>query len=256
MEWTVPAHLDIRIVNDNPRRNPSHPMVGWMSGWRRGTQMGLWLAMFNWVVLSLMGDVMAQGAVTPIRIVAFGDSLSAGYQLKADEAFPAQLERALRSRGHAVQVINAGVSGDTTGGGLDRLAWAVPADADAVIVELGANDALRGLDPALARANLDRIITAIKSQKADVLIAGMRAPRNLGDRYVAAFDSIFPDLAAKHDTLLYDFFLERIAFKPEFNLADGLHPNAKGVGEIVAGLLPKAEALIERVKQRRGAGKN
>ncbi len=191
-----------------------------------------------------------------MQIVAFGDSLSAGYGLKADEAFPAQLERALKARGHDVVVINAGVSGDTTAAGLDRLEWSVPAGADAVIVELGANDALRGLAPAQALKSLDTIIATLKGRRMDVLLAGMRAPRNLGEPYTKAFDAIFPDLAAKHDALLYDFFLDRIALKPEFNLADGLHPNAKGVAEIVIGILPSVEKLIGRVKQRQSASKS
>jgi acyl-CoA thioesterase I len=188
-----------------------------------------------------------------IKIAAFGDSLSAGFQLAPDQSFPAQLDRALKAKGFKVEVFNAAVSGDTTAAGLDRLAWAVPEDTDAVIVELGANDALRGLDPKAARANLDTIITRLKAQKADVLLAGMKAPRNLGAPYVEAFDAIFPELAAKHDVLLYPFFAEKIALKPELNLADGMHPTPKGVAEIVADILPKVEALIERVTVRRAA---
>jgi acyl-CoA thioesterase-1 len=185
--------------------------------------------------------------------VVLGDSLSAGYQLRASEAFPAQLEAALRARGHAISVLNAGVSGDTTAAGLDRLAWAVPADADAVIVALGANDALRGLAPALARANLDKIVGTLRAQKQDVLIAGMLAPQNLPLDYRTAFERIFPDLAARHDALLYPFFLQGVAMEAKLNLADGIHPNAAGVGVMVAGILPKAEELVARVRARRGA---
>ena len=195
----------------------------------------------------------AAEADAPIKIAAFGDSLSAGFQLSPDQAFPAQLDRALKAKGHKVEVFNAAVSGDTTAAGLDRLAWAVPEDTDAVIVELGANDALRGLDTKAARANLDAIITRLKAQKADVLLAGMKAPRNLGAPYVDAFDAIFPELAAKHGVLLYPFFAEKIALKAELNLADGMHPTAKGVAEIVADILPKVEALIGQVKARRAA---
>lgn len=207
----------------------------------------------NACLFAVTQSAMSQSTEKPIRLVAFGDSLSAGYQLKASDAFPAQLERALQSKGLNVTVVNAGVSGDTTAAGLARLAWAVDKSADAVILELGANDALRGLDPARARENLDKILTGIKSGGSEVLIAGMRAPQNLGPAYVAAFNPIFADLAAKHDALLYDFFLDRIALKPEFNLADGIHPNARGVGEIVDGILPKVEELLNRVKSKRTA---
>ena len=189
----------------------------------------------------------------PVKIVAFGDSLTAGYLLAASEAFPAVLGRALSARGHKVEMINAGVSGDTTAGGRDRIAWAVPPDADAVILELGANDALRGLNPTAARTNLETIITSLKAQKADVLLAGMLAPKSLGEPYAKVFDAIFPDLAAKHGLLLYPFFMEKIILRAELNLSDGLHPNAKGVEAIVADILPKVEELIARVKARRTA---
>ena len=189
-------------------------------------------------------------AARTIRIVAFGDSLTAGYQLAPRDAFPAQLERALKARGYGVEVINAGVSGDTTAAGLDRLKWSVPEGIDAAIVEFGANDALRGLDPGKARENLDRIIAALKSGGADVLIAGMVAPKSYGESYVAKFDSIYPDLAKKHNALLYPFFLEGVALKPKLSLSDGLHPNAAGVGEIVKNILPSVEELIARVARR------
>ena len=144
---------------------------------------------------SLSGATARPRPGQPLRIVVLGDSLVAGFRLKPSDAFPAQLERALKARGHAVEVINAGVSGDTTAGGLERVAWAVPERTDAVILELGANDALRGLDPARAKANLDKIITTLKAGGAEVLLAGMMAPRNLGEDYVRAFDAIYPELA-------------------------------------------------------------
>jgi acyl-CoA thioesterase-1 len=189
-----------------------------------------------------------------VRIVVLGDSLVAGFQLKAFDAFPAQLERALKARGHQVDVINAGVSGDTTAGGLERVRWAVPDGTDAVIVELGGNDALRGLDPARAKANLERIIATVKAGGAEVLLAGMLAPRNMGEDYIRKFDAIYPALAAKHGALLYPFFLDGVALNGQLNLGDGIHPNAKGVAEITRRILPKVEELIARVRARRTAG--
>jgi acyl-CoA thioesterase-1 len=198
--------------------------------------------------------VGAQPTARPLRIVVFGDSLVAGFQLKAADAFPAQLERALKARGHAVEVINAGVSGDTTASALERLGWAVPEGADAVIVELGANDALRGLDPAGAKANLDSIVKALKAGGAEVLLAGMRAPRNLGEDYRRAFDAIYAELAGKHGTLLYPFFLDGVALDANLNLSDGMHPNARGVADITRRILPVVEELIVRVRARQAAG--
>ncbi len=213
----------------------------------------LWIAL----VLALAGATAAQTQAQgkgPLRIVVLGDSLVAGFQLKASDAFPAQLERALKARGHQVDIINAGVSGDTTAAGLERLQWAVPDRTDAVIVELGANDALRGLDPARARANLDKILTAVKAGGAEVLVAGMLAPRNLGEDYARKFDAIYPALAGKHGALLYPFFLDGVVLNPQLNLSDGMHPNPKGVAEIVRRILPAVEELIARVRARRAAG--
>jgi acyl-CoA thioesterase-1 len=195
----------------------------------------------------------SQSKAAPLRIVVLGDSLVAGLQLKALDAFPAQLERALKARGHPVEVVNAGVSGDTTAAGLERLRWAVPEGTDAVIVELGSNDALRGLDPARAKANLDSIIAAVKAGGAEVLLAGMLAPRNLGLDYTRSFDAIYPALAAKHGTLLYPFFLDGVALDSQLNLADGMHPNPKGVAEITRRILPVVEELIARVRARQAA---
>jgi acyl-CoA thioesterase-1 len=190
----------------------------------------------------------------PLRIVVLGDSLVAGFQLKASDAFPAQLERALRARGHQVEVINAGVSGDTTAAGLERVRWAVPDKTEAVILELGANDALLGLDPAKAKANLDGIITAVKAGGAEVLLAGMLAPGNMGAEYARAFDAIYPALAKKHGVPLYPFFLDGVALDAQLNLSDGMHPNPKGVAEIVRRILPMVEELIARVRTRQTAG--
>ncbi|HSE78460.1 MAG TPA: arylesterase [Alphaproteobacteria bacterium] len=180
------------------------------------------------------------------RLVVLGDSLAAGYGLPSEEAFPARLQSALAAAGHTVEVINAGVSGDTTAGGLARLDWALgnPAPGFA-IVELGANDALRGLDPARAYENLDRIIARLKQRSVKVLLAGMKAPRNLGRDYANAFDAIYPRLAEKHRVALYDFFLDGVAAIPALNQRDGIHPNARGVEIIVERILPHVTRLLD-----------
>ena len=201
--------------------------------------------------LGLAAGEPAKSPSKVIKIVAFGDSLTAGYGLRPRHAFPAVLARALKARGENVLVVNAGVSGDTTGAALARLDWAIPRDADAVIVELGANDALRGLDPLAARSNLDKIVYRLKSRNIEVLIAGMLPPANYGDHYRKIFGSMYADLAKKHDVLYYPFFLEGIALKRHYNLPDGLHPNARGVAKIVTNILPMVLKLIERVKKRR-----
>jgi acyl-CoA thioesterase-1 len=186
-----------------------------------------------------------------VKIVAFGDSLTAGLGLPADAAFPARLQRALIGKGLAVDVINAGVSGDTSTDGLARLDWSVPDDADAVILELGANDALRGLDPKRTRAALDAILRRLAARHVPVLLAGMRAPPNMGADYTRAFDAIYPDLAAAYGVVFYPFFLDGVAAERGLNQGDGLHPTAAGVDVIVERLLPQAEALIARVRAAR-----
>ncbi len=178
-------------------------------------------------------------------LVAFGDSLTAGYGLAAKDAFPRQLERALAARGRQVKVINAGVSGDTTSAGLARLDWAVPKDAQAVIVELGANDALRGQDPKQAYAALDAIIAELKGRGLAVLLAGMEAPRNMGEAYGQEFNGIYQRLAEKHDVALYPFFLKGVAGSPDLNLPDGIHPTGPGVALIVEKMLPHVEKLLD-----------
>jgi acyl-CoA thioesterase-1 len=180
----------------------------------------------------------------PFRLLVLGDSLTAGYGLTAPDNFPNRLQAALRANGRNVEVVNAGVSGDTTAGGLARLGWALRDAPDAVIVELGANDALRGLDPQTAYGNLDRILAALVDEQVPTLLAGMRAPPNLGAEYGAAFDAIYPRLAEKHGVPLYPFFLDGVAAQPALNQEDGIHPNAKGVDRIVAAILPHVERLI------------
>lgn len=209
----------------------------------------------NWLFAFWAACAAAQPAHAPVRIVVLGDSLVAGFQLKASDAFPAQLERALKAKGHNVEIINAGVSGDTTAAGLDRLRWAVPERTDAVILELGANDALRGLDAGRARANLEKIIIALKADGIEVLLAGMVAPRNLGPDYTRAFNGMYPELAQKHGLILYPFFLDGVALNGELNLGDGIHPNPKGVAEITKRILPAVEELIARVRAKPAASR-
>lgn len=216
-------------------------------------QVSMLAVLVNACLLLMAGASHAQTPSDPVRIVAFGDSLTAGYGLQPSEAFPAQLEKALRDKGHAVELINAGVSGDTTAAGLQRLDWAFPDDADAAILALGANDALRGIDPAETRRNLDEILGRLEARSVPVLIAGMKAPRNWGDDYVTKFDAIFPELAEKHDALLYPFFLESVAMRSELNLDDGMHPNGEGIAAMVEDILPKVEELIRRVQAKREA---
>jgi acyl-CoA thioesterase-1 len=196
---------------------------------------------------SIAGALSAAAADRPVRIVVLGDSLSAGLGLSAPDALPAKLEKALKAKGRDVTIENAGVSGDTASGGLGRLDWSVPEGTDAVIVELGANDALRGGDPKVTRAALETIIKRLKERHIAVLLAGMLAPRNLGADYVQAFDPIYPELAAAYDVILYPFVLDGVAGDRALNQADGLHPTAAGVEVVVSRMLPKVEELVARV---------
>jgi len=208
---------------------------------RRGTFLAL---------LTLLCAPAIAAAAEPLRIVALGDSLTAGLGLAESEAFPVKLQAALRAKGHNIEVINAGVSGDTASGGLARLDWSVPDGTAAVILELGANDALRGVDPAVTRKALEAMILRLKERRIPVLLAGMQAPRNLGADYAAAFDRIYPELAEAHDLIFFPFFLEGVATDPNLNQGDGIHPNAAGVDAIVARILPRVEALIDRAKKQ------
>ena len=181
-----------------------------------------------------------------LTILAFGDSLTAGYGLPAEQAFPVKLEAALRAKGHDVTIINGGVSGDTAGDGLARLEWSLSEDVDAAIVAFGGNDVLRGLPPEQAEQALDKIMDILKARGLPTLVAGMLAPPNLGADYGAAFNGIYPRLAEKHGALLYPFFLDGVAAIARLNQADGLHPTGEGVDVIVARMLPTVEELLTK----------
>lgn len=178
------------------------------------------------------------------KIIVLGDSLSAGYQLPAGKSFPERLQAALDSRNVSAEIVGAGVSGDTLAGGLSRLDWSVGNDADGVIVELGANDALRGLPVEKARATLDEILTRLKAKDLHILLTGMLAPPNMGAEYATAFKNMYTEMAAKHDVALYPFFLDGVAANPELNLEDGIHPNEKGIEVIVERILPDVQKLV------------
>ena len=193
----------------------------------------------------------AAGAGKPIKMVVLGDSLSAGLGLSVSAAFPARLKESLKIKGIDVDMINAGVSGDTSSGGRDRLDWSIPPGTDAVILELGANDALRGTDPKVTRAALTDILARLKARKVAVLLCGMLAPPNYGSDYSARFNAIYPDLAKSFGVPLYPFFLEGVAADARLNQADGLHPTAEGVDVIVKNILPAVEAFLGTISGQR-----
>jgi acyl-CoA thioesterase I len=197
-------------------------------------------------------ETQSQTAIqAPIHVVALGDSLTAGLGLAVKEGFVPRLQAALAAKGVLADIANAGVSGDTASDGLARLDWSVPQGTDAVIVELGANDMLRGIDPRVTRNALDTILTRLAVRHIAVMLCGMKAAPNLGAEYGKAFDSIYPDLAAKHGVLLYPFFLDGVAANAALIQSDGLHPNAAGVDVIVGRILPKIEELIARVRPQK-----
>lgn len=213
------------------------------------------------LVLGLIGGGMsmaepafaqtARPGAKPIKMVVLGDSLSAGLGLPAAGAFPVRLQKALKTKGIDVDMINAGVSGDTASGGRDRLDWSVPEGTEAVILELGANDALRGIDPKVTRAALDDILTRLQARKIAVLLCGMVAPPNYGADYSARFNAIYPDLAKAFQVPLYPFFLEGVASEARLNQSDGLHPTAEGIDLIVKNILPSVEAFLGTVLRQR-----
>ncbi|MCF3640048.1 arylesterase [Rhizobium sp. TRM95111] len=192
----------------------------------------------------------APALAEPVRIVGFGDSLMAGYNLPPAEAFPAQLEAALKASGLDVTIANAGVSGDTSSGGLARIDWSVPDGTDGVILELGANDALRGIAPEQTEKNLDQMIGKLKARGIDVLLAGMLAPPNMGGDYGERFNRIYAGLAEKHGVVLYPFFLDGVVTQAGLQLEDGMHPNGKGVAVMVERMLPAAEKFVTELQQR------
>lgn len=202
--------------------------------------------MFAFMALSFSWLSVGGLAATakPVKLVVLGDSLTAGFHLPQGAGFPEQLELRLLQRGHKVQVVNAGVSGDTTAAGLARLDWAVPRDADAVIVELGANDALRGIPVRVARQNLEQIISRLKRSGKKVLLAGIESPRNLGKDYVEALRSMYQELASKHGLMLYPHFLKGVTLRPKLLLPDRLHPNQQGVKVMVRNMLPIIEQFL------------
>jgi acyl-CoA thioesterase-1 len=195
-------------------------------------------------LLCLVGIVEPASATQPIRILAFGDSLTAGYGLAPEDVFPVKLQARLRADGFDAVVLNGGFSGDTTAGGLSRVKWSLKDKPQYAIVELGANDALRGIAPAVTEANLDKILARFRDAHVKVLLAGMRAPANWGVRYQKTFDAIYPHLAAKYGVPLYPFFLDGVALNPTLNQIDGLHPTARGVDVIVDHIAPAVEKLI------------
>jgi acyl-CoA thioesterase-1 len=203
------------------------------------------------LVMTVALCVSANTAERTIRVLAFGDSLTQGYGVPPGLAFPDQLERSLKAKGMTVAIINAGVSGDTSAGGLARLDWSI-GDAktapDAAIVELGANDGLRGLAPAEMEKNLDGILAKLKARRIPVLLAGMKSPRNLGASYAAEYDAVFPRLAKKYGVLFYPFFLDGVALDAALIQPDGLHPNPKGVEIIVKNIAPLVIKLVQQAQ--------
>jgi acyl-CoA thioesterase I len=206
-------------------------------------------------VLTMSGTAFAQApalkATKPIKVVVLGDSLSAGLGLPASAAFPERLQKSLEIKGIAVEIVNAGVSGDTSSGGRDRLDWSVPEGTEAVIVELGANDALRGIDPNVTRSALTDILTRLKARGIAVMLCGMVAPPNYGSDYSARFNAIYPDLAKSFGVPLYPFFLQGVAADARLNQADGMHPTAAGVDVVVKNILPTVEAFLGAISGQR-----
>lgn len=235
----------IRSTSPAPANGQPCLVRGRSYGWRRALRQIA--AVCSVALLAATGMQHAHGA-TPIHIVAFGDSLTAGYGLADKDGFVPRLQAALAKNGIAADVANAGVSGNTASDGLARLDWSVPQGTDAVIVELGANDMLRGIEPEVTRAALDSILQRLTARHIAVLLCGMRAAPNMGTDYGRDFERIYPELAAKYDPLLYPFFLDGVAADLNLTQQDGLHPNPSGVGIIVQRILPKVMELVTRAQ--------
>jgi len=230
------VHIGIKMINCKPRQN------NYLPGELSARQLFVKLALVLAILLATMA--VARASDSPIKIVVFGDSLTAGLGLSPEEAFPEQLQKALALRGHKIAVQNAGVSGDTTSAGLARLDWSIAAGTDGVILELGANDALRGIPPDIVRTNLKKMISRLKQRNIDVLLVGMLAPPNMGTDYQTEFDMIYRQLAKSEKIALYPFFLEGVAGVPGLNQADGMHPTAQGIAKIVERFLPVVEKFL------------
>ncbi|MGA8614505.1 MAG: arylesterase [Xanthobacteraceae bacterium] len=234
----------MRLNGQRPSSSTRTRSYGWGFAWLQIAAVALCGATF-------ITGAQPANAEPPVKVVALGDSLTAGYGLPEKDGFVPRLQAALTAKGIAAAVTNAGVSGDTAADGLARLSWSVPEGTDAVIVELGANDMLRGLSPAITRDRLDAILHQLSQRHIAILLCGMRSAPNLGADYGHAFETIYPDLAAKYGAMLYPFFLDGVAGNLSLTQSDGLHPNAAGVGVIVERILPKVEELIARVRSQR-----
>ncbi|QHP66819.1 arylesterase [Bradyrhizobium sp. LCT2] len=218
---------------------------------RYGLFMHIAVLVLAVMTIATNASAQAQPAAKPLKLVVLGDSLSAGLGLPAQEAFPTKLQKSLQAKGIEVEMTNAGVSGDTASGGRDRLDWSVPEGTEGVIVELGANDALRGIDPGLTRTALTDIVQRLKARRIPVMLCGMLAPPNYGADYAARFNSIYPDLAKQFDVPLYPFFLDGVAADAKLNQADGIHPTAAGVDIIVGNMMPTVEAFLRNISEQR-----
>jgi acyl-CoA thioesterase-1 len=205
------------------------------------------VAALQFTVIAVSLIFAAAANARTINLVGFGDSLMAGYQLPAGDGFPEKLQAALKAKGLDVTVANAGVSGDTTAAGLARIDWSVPDGTDGVILELGANDALRGIPPEESEKNLDQMIIRLKERGIAVLLAGMMAPPNMGADYAARFNPIYQKLSEKHGLPLYAFFLDGVALEPGLKLEDGMHPNAKGIDVMVEKMAPAVTNFVETI---------
>ena len=221
--------------------------LGFINRYARFFYQSVLVLMF--VFMAGFGVGLKQPAIAddmPVRILVLGDSLVAGHGLPQGKAFPEMLQQALLQDGVAVSVINAGVSGDTTAGGLARIDWSLAGNPDVAIIVLGGNDLLRGLDPDATYRNLEAIINRFKAENMAVLLAGMQAPRNFGTDYVDDFDQVYTSLAARGDVIFYPFFLDGVAMVPDLNLSDGMHPNEAGISEITKRIMPSVRALLAK----------